>query len=345
MAGPGRAAPVPGRRIASSDPMPAFGLHLIGLTSANLQKLLISIVWIALALAFRWGVVWLVRRVSGESPNERLIFWTRQSMALLAALLIGLGLVSIWFDNPERLALPFGLVTAGIAFALQKVLTAIAGYIVVLRGKTFRVGDRIVMGGVRGDVIALGFVQTTILEMGLPPPLSKEDPSMWVQARQYTGRVVTVTNDKVFDTPVFNYSRLFPFIWEEIRLPVRYDANRARAERILLDCARHETIDVHHLSRADRERMLREFFVDLEDCDPRVYYRLTDNWLELSVRFVVEPRGVREVMDRITRNILEKLDEAGIGVASQTYQVIGLPPVRIEGRVEAPQAQRSADAR
>jgi small-conductance mechanosensitive channel len=321
--------------------MRVLGLHFIGLTSENLQKLLISIVWIALALTFRWGVVWLVRRVSGNHPNERLIFWTRQSMAVLAAVLTGLGLVSIWFDNPERLALPFGMVTAGVAFALQKVLTAIAGYVLVLRGKTFRVGDRIVMGGVRGDVIALGFIQTTILEMGLPPPLSKEDPSMWVQARQYTGRVVTVTNDKVFDTPVFNYSRLFPFIWEEIRLPVRYDADRARAERILLDCARHETMDVHHLSRADRERMLREFFVDLDDCDPRVYYRLTDNWLELTVRFVVEPRGVREVMDRITRRVLEELDEAGIAVASQTYQVVGVPPIRVEGAL----SQRRADGR
>ena len=49
-----------------------------------------------------------------------------------------------------------GLVTAGLAFALQKVVTAVAGYFVILRGRTFNVGDRIVMGGVRGDVIALG---------------------------------------------------------------------------------------------------------------------------------------------------------------------------------------------
>ncbi len=80
-----------------------------------------------------------------------------------------LGLLSIWFNDPTRLATAFGLVSAGVAFALQKVITSLAGYLVILRGNTFTVGDRISMGGVRGDVMRLGFVQTTIMEMGQPP--------------------------------------------------------------------------------------------------------------------------------------------------------------------------------
>jgi small-conductance mechanosensitive channel len=75
------------------------------------------------------------------------------------------------------------LVTAGLAFALQKAVTAVAGYFVILRGNTFNVGDRIVMGGVRGDVIGLSFTQTTIMEMGQPAAVQSADPAMWVQAR------------------------------------------------------------------------------------------------------------------------------------------------------------------
>jgi small-conductance mechanosensitive channel len=71
-----------------------------------------------------------------------------------------------------------GLVTAGLAFALQKVVTAVAGYLVILRGRTFNLGDRITMGGVRGDVIALGFIQTTIMEMGQPPPVQNAEPAI-----------------------------------------------------------------------------------------------------------------------------------------------------------------------
>ena len=89
-------------------------------------------------------------------------------------------------------------------------MTAIAGYLVIVRGNTFSVGERITMGGVRGDVVSLGFIQTRILEMGQPPSVQTANPAMWVRARQYTGRIVTVTNDKVFDTPIYNYTRDFP---------------------------------------------------------------------------------------------------------------------------------------
>ena len=115
-----------------------------------------------------------------------------------------------WFDDPARLTTALGLVTAGLAFALQKVVTAVAGYFVILQGRTFNVGDRITMGGVRGDVIALGFIQTTIMEMGQPPAVQNADPAMWVHSRQYTGRLVTVSNAEIFDEPVYNYTRDFP---------------------------------------------------------------------------------------------------------------------------------------
>ncbi len=154
-----------------------------------------------------------------------------------------LGIASIWFDNPARLATAIGLVGAGIAFALQRVITAVAGYFVILRGKTFNVGDRIVMGGVRGDVVNLSFMQTQIMEMGQPPQVNPgTEPAMWVHSRQFTGRIVTVTNDKVFDEPVYNYTHEFPYIWDEMRVPVRYQDDRAKAQHILLDAAQRHAV-------------------------------------------------------------------------------------------------------
>ena len=66
------------------------------------------------------------------------------------------------------------------------------------------------MGGVRGDVVRLGFLKTTIMEMGQPPSVSGADPAVWVNSRQYTGRLVTVTNGAIFNEPVYNYTRDFP---------------------------------------------------------------------------------------------------------------------------------------
>ena len=75
---------------------------------------------------------------------------------------------------------------------------------------------------------------------------------MWVHSRQFTGRIVTVTNDKVFDEPVYNYTHEFPYIWEEMRLPVRYQDDRARAERILLDAARRHAVTARQDRRPTR---------------------------------------------------------------------------------------------
>jgi len=209
-------------------------IRLLFFKQENGVKLLLTVLLVLVLMVVRWlarGASRLVRRgIGGESSR----FWTRQGINLGFALLLLLGFLSIWFDDPTRLATGIGLLTAGLAFALQKVITAVAGYFVILRGDTFSVGDRISMGGVRGDVIQLGFVKTTIMEMGQPPSVQTAEPAMWVKSRQYTGRVVTVTNDKVFDEAIYNYTRDFPYLWEEFTLPIAYRDDRHRVEQILL---------------------------------------------------------------------------------------------------------------
>lgn len=223
-----------------------------------------------------------------------------------------------------------GLVTAGVAFALQKPITAFAGYIVILRGKTFNVGDRIVMGGVRGDVIELGFYQTTIMEMGEPPPVQDAPPAVWVQARQYTGRVVTIPNSMVFDGPVFNFTREFPYLWEEMQLSISYKDNRRRAEQILLEVADRHTVKTQDLGAQAMKEMEKRYFTRFAELKPKVYLRLTDNWVELTLRFIARTHGIRELKNVMSREILEALEKDGIGIASSTYDLVGMPPLRVQ---------------
>src|SRR3954464_13315054 len=109
---------------------------------------------------------------------------------------------------------------------------------------------------------------------------------MGVRARQFTGRIVTVTNDKVFDEPIYNFTREFPFIWEELTLPIAYRDDRGAVERILLDAARAATEDVRRLGGGDLRRLEHDYGVTADDLEPRVYFRLTDNWLEMTARFL-----------------------------------------------------------
>jgi small-conductance mechanosensitive channel len=314
-----------------------LGIRWVGINPENGQKLLLTLMLLGMMVAISYTGRGVIDRLLRPVDHQRARFWSRQAVAVVVTDVTVFGLLSIWLDNPARLGTALGLATAGLAFALQKVITSFAGYIVILRGKTFTVGDRITMGGVRGDVIALGFTQTTIMEMGQPPSVQNADPAMWVKSRQFTGRIVTVANSRIFDEPVYNYTRDFPYIWEEMALPIAYKADRVAAEQILLEVASRHAIRTSDVPPELAQELRRKYFVTLGDFTPRVFYRLTDNWLELTVRFLAPAHGIRELKDAMARDTLEALERAGIGLASATYDVVGLPPIRIEsvgGRVD-----------
>src|SRR3954453_17776124 len=115
------------RLVGPNRAVEIFGVKLVGVTAENGIKLLISIAFVLVVLLLSWLGRTISRKFLSRAAHERLRFWIGQVIGLSAALLLVLGLVSIWFDDPTRLSSAVGLVTAGIAFALQKVITAVAG--------------------------------------------------------------------------------------------------------------------------------------------------------------------------------------------------------------------------
>ncbi len=323
--------------MVEGEALQLFGVTLIGATPENLRKLLLTFVLVAAAFLIAWALRALLRGFIGSRSGTRFHFWARQVVSLTIATLLLLGIASIWFDNPARLATVLGLLGAGLAFALQRVITAVAGYFVILRGKTFNVGDRIVMGGVRGDVIALSFMQTKIMEMGQAPPEQGDKPSMWIRSRQFTGRIVTVSNAKIFDEPVYNYTHQFPYMWDEISLQIHFTDDRVRGEQIMLDAARHHAITSESLPRSEIDRLHDRYGLEVGEIDPQVYWRLSEGWLELTVRFLTPDHGIRSIKDQITRDILSGFEGADIAIASTSFEISALPPLRIERQPRAKQ--------
>ena len=313
-----------GTRLALYDPMDLGSLH------AGIGTRILATV-AAIVGVF---VVVVVTRVIGSAvfpwdERERPRFWLKQIVRILALIAVVSIVTAIWFDELPRMGSIVGVITAGVAVSLQRVITSIAAYFIILRSRLFTVGDRITIGGVRGDVVSLGFTQTTVLEMGQSRAEQGDAPSMWIHGRQYTGRIVRITNDKIFDPPVYNFTREFPFIWEEITLGVKYDADHARVEKILIDIATRRTSQIVERAHAHTPKFREKYPIhgDL-DVEPRVFWRLTDNWLELSVRFIAEPHGVRGLQDAMSREIVSEFAKAKIGIASTTFEIVGVPPVQ-----------------
>jgi small-conductance mechanosensitive channel len=223
-------------------------------------------------------------------------------------------LAVLWKPFAGRLGVVLGLMAAGIAFAMQEVIGALAGWVNIVSGGIFRVGDRIQMNGVRGDVIDISPLRTKIMEIG-----NASDESSWVHGRQFTGRVVAISNKATFTEPVFNYSASFDFLWEEVTVPVPYDVDWHRASRILTDEARR--VSAGDDASTAIQRMAQQYPIPVTDVEPRVYTTATDNYIELTARFVVPVRRARLVKDELTRTVVRRLAESGIEIASTTQDV------------------------
>ncbi|MGB3682530.1 MAG: mechanosensitive ion channel family protein [Rubrobacteraceae bacterium] len=262
----------------------------------------------------RYSAYWL-RKVSGYAV------WT------VAAVLILL----VWADFGGRLGVILGGFSAGLAFALQNVISSIAAWIIILTSKVFKAGDRVMMGGVRGDVVDVSPLRTSIMEMGSPNNGEDKDSETWINARQYTGRLVTVSNKTFFEDPVYNYSKDFEYIWEEIVVPISYKADWETAKYILQKEVEDTTSDFRRESAQALSEMSRRYLVPRSDVEPQVFVKLTDNWIELSARFVIPVRSARRVKSSISENLMRRYSTEGIGLASETSEIVSLPPLRVEG--------------
>ena len=114
-------------------------------------------------------------------------------------------------------------------------------------------------------------------------------------------------------------------------IPIRYGADRARAEAVILDAARRHALDPQEISADVAAHLARRFDLRPLDFVPKVYCRLTSTWVELTLRFVFRDHGTRVIKDLITRDILDGFEAAGIAVASPTYTIAALPPVEVRG--------------
>jgi small-conductance mechanosensitive channel len=299
------------------------------------QRVLLTVALIAGVIIVSWLLQTVMRLTLHGSEEKRVTFWVRQLIRLLGIVVVIVGIIEIWHPSAKSAGGAIGLITAGVAVALQRVITAFAAYLIILRGKIFNVGDRITIGGVRGDVIALDFMQTTVLEIGETPGEQGDAPSVWITARQYTGRMIRVTNDKIFDSPVYNFTRVFPYLWEEMQLPISYKDNRREAERLLLEVGRKHTDDIVREAKPHIEKLVKEYrLATTPEIEPHVYMRLTDNWVNFSLRFLIPIEGGRKIKDAMSRDLIDRLDAAGIGIASGTYEIVGMPKleVKVENR-------------
>jgi small-conductance mechanosensitive channel len=271
-------------------------------------------------------VVYALSRIAQRSINRFVADATtryrgRKFVAFLGYLIAIAVVATIFSSKLGGLTVAFGVAGAGVAFALQEVIASAAGWVAVSVGRYYSTGDRVQLGGIKGDVIDIGTLRTTLMEVG-----------QWVNADLYNGRIVRVANSFVFKEPVFNYSGDFPFLWDEITLPVRYGSNWEYTRTILNQVVDEICRDYAIQSAEAWEQAVNRYQLEAAKIEPMITLAATDNWIEFTIRYIVDYRKRRFVRDRLFTRILEEVDKSSnqIRLASATFELTNIPRIKVE---------------
>ncbi len=267
-------------------------------------------------------VIQFIRRfLKRNLPDNTTRYKSQKGVEIVGYFLIVILSVSYFTGSIKDFTLAIGLFSAGVAFALQELFLAVAGSIYIFIIKVYRVGERIEINGIKGDIIDIDSMYTTMMEIG-----------EWVSSDNYSGRIVKISNAFVFKVPVYNYSRDFPFIWDEFDLPVHYDSDIEMAKNILTQIASEELSEYSEKSKTRWKNIVNKYYIEDAELAPTLSITMTDNWINLNLRYIVDYKK-----RRLTKNILQerinaaiRKSEGKVVVASTTMEIIKIPKLGVQ---------------
>jgi small-conductance mechanosensitive channel len=132
----------------------------------------------------------------------------------------------------------------------------------------------------------------------------------------------------VFSDPLYNYTRYWPYLWDEIMIPVTYESDWQRAGELMLEHGREYSSHLQSHAEEQLHDMMRRYPVQKTSVEPQLYIVMTDNWVEMTMRYIVEPSERRSVKAQLSLELLRHfVAEPNITVASATYEIVGFPPL------------------
>lgn len=231
-------------------------------------------------------------------------------------LLFVFGILFIFNTKLSGIGTALGVAGAGIAFALQEVIVSVAGYVTVFTSNFYKVGDRVKLGGIKGDVIDIGMLRTTLMEIG-----------DWVNGDLYNGKIVRVANSFVFKEPVYNYSGDFPFLWDEITIPIKTNGDYNYAKQVFTKILEDEVGAFAETSQVAWNKMIGSYSIENARVAPMVTMVFDENWITFTLRYVVDYKSRRGTKSVLFDKVLSAINksEGKIEVGSAAFEITAFP--------------------
>jgi small-conductance mechanosensitive channel len=262
--------------------------------SVVINNLLLTLIAFLILLAIRQGVLRLAFQRTDDIKTR---YNWRKSTGYILYFLLALFILPLWVRNGAGLTTYLGLLSAGIAIALKDPLTNLAGWVFIVWRHPLRVGDRIQIGDHAGDVIDVRIFQFSLMEIG-----------NWVESDQSTGRIIHVPNGSIFTLPLANYTHGFNYIWNEIPVRITFESDWEKAKTILVEIAEKHSTEVEQMG-SQKLKIDDEYLLFYKHMTPTVYTQVIDRGVELTIRYLCEPRQRRGTTQAIWEEVLRKFRE------------------------------------
>jgi len=240
----------------------------------------------------------------GRIEDAAIRFTLQRVEHLLVALLVALIAVSIIFVNWYAALTALGVGSIIIGLAVQTPMKSFIAWIYILVRQPFRVGDRIKIDDATGDVIDVGYLDTTLWEFG----------GQYISGDHPSGRTIRFPNEKVLDSIVYNYSwPLFPYIWNEIKFQIAYQSDLKFVAKTMQRIVEEELgEEMMERIAVYRDLLARTPVDELEVREhPRVIFRVDEvTWVDAIVRYLVAPREAGSMKSRLIPKLLAALNAA-----------------------------------
>ena len=235
-------------------------------------------------------------------------------------LILVLAIVS-FTGKVQYFTISIGLISAGIAFALQEVILSVAGWVAIFGSGIYKPGDRVEINNIKGDVIDIGITKTTLMEIG-----------EWVSSDNYSGRIVQVSNSFVFKSAVRNYSTDFPFVWDEINLPIKYGSDPKLTFQLIQEVTTRELSSYVEFAQRHWKGMVNKYLIEDANVEPSVSMTLNDNWIEYNIRYVVDYKKRRMTKHALYTGLHQAINDSNgqVAIASTTFELTGVPPINVK---------------
>ncbi|MHA6249586.1 mechanosensitive ion channel family protein [Pontibacter sp. CAU 1760] len=265
----------------------------------NLPKLLIAFTILLLA--------WLLTRLLRMLLQRSLGHWQRANaittLVLISVWLLAIGLaVSVVAGDIRALIGSFGLIGLALSWSLQTPIESFTGWLLNSFQGYYRVGDRIRVGEVFGDVYRIDFLTTTVWEIGAP-----YQPG-FVQAEQPTGRMVTFPNNEILTGTVINLTGDFPYVWDELGIAIANESDIPLSMKVLEEVSATLLGNYMRGPAQQYAQLLKKAGLAYEVAEkPQVFISLDDSWTTITIRYLVGARERRRWKSELTFRITQEL--------------------------------------